>query len=256
MITINEHCFLLQDALFGIGGINPALHSVTEHLRFAAGIVDVKLDLTMFERQVMMCSRAEEHLAQKDDVLQELAKRLTIFNLAWSGLDCYVNLLSLPKVKGYNGKVNSLCQYLNEYASIISLPSDYYLTLEGFLNLIPSSHAASQANHRISIPPFVSEHGLGAYYVYPLRNAFAHCALVTPAPEGCRAENHPDVKLVDYATRLVLFTVQFLTLATFDHSEVVEWANLSRWDDEEDPLTVGVVFDRIHTGADQFILPD
>jgi hypothetical protein len=248
MRPISSHSALLAKALFGIGGQNIKLYDASSYLQLAAGIKTVEFDTFQFDPTPGMCAGADQFQEERDSLFSSLVTRLSIFLFAWAAIEAYKERLPLASPKKAPGdpkrKIDKLCHYLTtSYTQ--PLPDGYLGVLQSLKSVVVESDICRDAGKTTTFPSFVGKSAEGLYLVYEFRNAFAHGDFSAPFPEGEPTE-HPDVLVVAIATRLVLMTLQMITLCYYSPNDNVDLPTRGLFADGDRTISVRETFLNLH----------
>lgn len=248
MRPLAAHAHLLSEALFGIGGQNHDLYDVTSYLQLASGIRSVEFNTWEFEPHAGVCESADDYRDAQDKLWSSLTCRLSVFLFTWAAIEAYKDKLTFvepPKEAGKRTRqIDKLCYFLSTRYNL-SLPAKFTELLDVFRRV--ASHAGIGRGAAVStkLPNYMHTAGEGLYLVYEYRNAFAHGDFSAPFPAG-DPKKHPDVMVIALATRIVLLSLQMITLCHYPHEETVELPSLSLDCDEGDLPTVRDAFLNLH----------
>lgn len=248
MRPLAAHCNLLSEALSGIGGQNHALYDVSSYLQLASGIRNVHFSTWEFEQHPGICESADDYRDQQDKLWGLLTQRISVFLFVWAAVEAYkaeLTLVAPPKDGGTKPRqIDKLCYYLSiQYK--FPLPEKLCDVISVFRSVAAQSNIGRHAASKTLIPGYITPAGEGLYLVYEYRNAFAHGDFSAPFPEGDPSK-HPDLAVVALATRLVLLSLQMITLCRYPPDEPMDVPSLLRFSDEEDPLSVKETFLKLH----------
>lgn len=247
MLNVTQHAWLLGHALSGIGGENLTCWDCHDYLSLAAGIRNINYDIIRFRDDVGYCETADAHHVDENELRRELVHRIAIFQFAWAAFEAYQHLFPRsipPKVPRRRCReIDSICFHLSKNHAG-PLP----LGLEGLVELFKrGSHLGGigRAKSATHIPNWLTQSAEGIYRVYELRNSFAHGDFHVPFPAGDPTK-HPDVLTVTLAARIVLLTIQVMTLVKYPENEFVDLSEVSSGEEDEQCPKVKDVFLNLH----------
>jgi hypothetical protein len=250
MRSLASHAAFLAEALAGIGGQNCELDDVSSYLQLASGVQRVEFNTFQFDSMAGFCESADSYREDQDKLWSALATRLSVFLFTWAAVEAYKDNLHLLSPASTPGKkqrqIDKLCYYLvTNYRH--PLPEKYSDLLNCFKMVARKARVGRGAAVATTLPTYMQPVGEGLYLVYEFRNAFAHGDFEPPPPDGDGDnKRHPDVMIVALATRIVLMTLQMLTLCHYPPNEIVEATCFDRWLRSSKPLTVNEVFLDLH----------
>lgn len=253
---MSEHAAVLADALRGIGEMNLEVDDAASYLRLAAGVRSVEFDTSSFDPTfgLGLCEGAEVYQENLDRLWALLAHRVAVFLFAWAALENYkkrlpLHLVPKDKLRRKGRKIARLCYFLSEQYSE-PLPAGYEHLLDIFKRVAKRAEVARGATVTTKVPDFVRAPAEGLYLVYEFRNAFAHGDFATPEPDERDPRSHPDIVVVALASRIVLLTLQMMTLCHYPKDQVCDIQALSIFErEDEERLTVREAFLNLHRAS-------
>ncbi|MEI8089015.1 MAG: hypothetical protein WCG63_05400 [Opitutaceae bacterium] len=254
MLKIRAHAARLAEALNGIGGGQcPAeVSDAVSYLELCSGVKKITFNTFEFDHTMGLCETADDFRDEHDNLREALVHRLTLFLFSWAALESFVARAKLPSVKlpkGQTaGKIERLCGFLTSQFKGESI-EEWPETINCLRCTIGRSELSKKLGVVGKLPQFVGPPAEGIHLVYKLRNSLAHGDFNVPWPDrdDKPVEAHPDVHLVGISTKIVLLTIQMLTLCYFDRTLNIEMCGLSI--DHEDGLDIRTVFPRLHLSS-------
>jgi hypothetical protein len=248
MRPLASHANLLSEALSGIAEHNYDADDIASYLRLASGIRGVEFNTWEFEPFAGVCETADEYRDDDDKLLSALTHRLSVFLFCWAAIEAYMDILPLvdpPKTPGKNSRqIDRLCFFLSARYND-PLPEQFSELVELFRKLATHAEIGRGAATSTKFPNYMKPAAEGLYLVYEFRNAFSHGDFSVPSPDH-DPKRHPDVLVVGAATRIVLLTMQMLTLCHYPHDETVELPSFLSNNEDGDWPTVGETFRNLH----------
>lgn len=230
MKNISEHCSDLSKL---VSGYEPDVEwpRLCEWLHIASGIVNVQFDVIRFDTCFGWCSDADEFSCSREEILEKYITELTRFTYVWSALESLINDIN-PEESPERGKINSICYYMKNRLAPCHIIYPYLSLMEELQIILSKSGVDEQEIFkRFKGTLHLSEHGLGIYVIYKLRNLFLHGSLNFPYPDE---ENQPKSlypKLVSLSTRITLLSIQMILLAFYISSDI---ATICHWESDKD----------------------
>lgn len=243
MKEISQHCSDLSKL---ISGYEPNIEwpNQFEWLNIASGIKKVEFDITRFDTCYGYCSDADHWHGAREELLEMYITELTRFSYVWGALESLIDELNPPPAPD-RGKINEICYYIKnrlEYSDIINS----YINLLNELRQILGASDVSERNilQRFHASEYISEHGIGLFVIYKIRNRFAHGSISFPMPDE---ENRPKSnysKMVFLSTRIVLLSMQMIWMAFYKN---INLKSKLHWEsDEDEEYTVELILRNIH----------
>ena len=245
MKEISEHCSDLSKL---ISGYEPEIDwpNQFEWLNIASGIKKVEFDLIRFDTCFGYCNDADQWHGAREELLETYVTELTRFSYVWGALESLIDDIKPPPAPE-RGKINAICYYLKDKLETIDIIPPYFEVLNE-LKLILNSSDVAEPNilNRFQTSSNISEHGVGLYVIYKLRNRFAHGAISFPQPdeENKPKSNYPQMILL--ATRIVLISMQMIWVAFYKNSTLKISPHYDWEYDEDEELTVNLILRNIH----------
>jgi hypothetical protein len=252
MIKLRAHAALLADALSGIGGAQcpSEVDNAVALLQMCSGIEKISFNTFQFDHTAGFCESADDFRDEHDKLRGALAHELTMFLFCWAALESFVDEIRLPPVKSIkgrkSGKIERLCSYLTLAYKEPTLQK-WAEALNCWRCLAAQSGLSKFFVPGAKPPSFVGSVAEGVHLVYKVRNAFAHGDFAVPWPDrdDRPVEKHPDVAVVRVSTRIILMTIQALTMCYFDPATNVELLGLGI-DSDESEIDLRTVFSSLH----------
>lgn len=270
MRPLPEHALVLGNALFAIHETDE-LGDVYSYLNMAAGVRAVEFDTPALGGHPSMCSGASE--IDDEQLSGTLAHRLAVFTFTLAAVDAYENCLRIgirdPLYPGGTGAtpsdpnrgiqltdaesaldkyarpIEALCYYLCQRYSD-PYPSEYVELLRAF----KAAAAAAGIGRRPAavnrkLPAYIQPVAEGLYLIHEFRHTLANGNFSEPDAEG-DPETHPYIVVVELATRVLLFTLQMMTLCIYDGDASIESVHLEVYRGDAEYLSLRDVFSNLH----------
>lgn len=214
--SINQHCHDLARCLNDILPTDGLLKS-SEWLEIAAAIQSVNLDLVRFDECFGWCSGADAYQLARQQILRKHVTHLSVFMFVWGALEAAIEDISPPPHpdKSKQGKINSACHYISRYFCGRMMIASYNDAIKEFSALTSNSSSYERISEELRLPAHIGAEAFGLFIVYKLRNELAHGSMKFPIPDEEHRPISPDPKIVELATRIVLFSIQMLYLARY-----------------------------------------
>jgi hypothetical protein len=243
MKEISKHCSDLGKL---ISGYEPEIEWPIQlnWLQIASGIVNVKFDITRFDNCFGYCKNADQWHQSHEELLNNYVTEYTRFTYIYSGLESLIDTINPPPAPR-GGKINSICFYLKNQLLPEDIISFYLDVVQELKFLLQNTDINEQKilDHFYG-NKYVSEHGIGLYVVYKLRNLFAHGAIGFPYPD----ENNKPISMyptmVELSSKILLLTLQMIWLAFYYNSDIttsIHWES-----DIDEEYHIKEVLNNIH----------
>lgn len=197
-----------------------------EWLNLAAGVVNVKIVPRLYDSTIYWCGTAMDREEERGKLWSEFTKELTIFNFSWGAMESYIKIVC-PELYDQKGKIRKNAtierakKYLSEVCPLSDIPeyTDAYnmlfeLMLKKMPNEIPGDYYGVSYNVK------------GLSLAKCVRNLFAHGARRLPdldEVDDFQIEDIDlvlDTKMIHFATRAILFTLQLLLIRRYSDSDL------------------------------------
>ncbi len=245
MKEISKHCSDLSKL---ISGFVPDIEWLNQYdlLNIASGIVNVEFDVIRYDICFGYCNRADEFHGALEKILKKYITELTRFTYVWGALESLIDDINSPPAPA-RGKINSICYYLKN-----KLPSDeiirpYSKLVKRLKHILENTDVKEDdILKRFDGAEYISEHGIGLYVIYKLRNLFVHGSINFPMPDE---ENRPISmypEMVHISTRIVLLTIQMIWLAYYLESDVQSTRHWEQYIYKSDEHSIKKILHKIH----------
>lgn len=220
--SINQHCYDLARCLAGINECNGQTR-VGDWLEVASAIQEVNLDLIRLDESFGWCSGADAYQMAKQQILRKHVTHLSVFMFVWGALEAAISEVSPPPHpdKSKQGKINSACHYISQYFSGQLAIAGYSDAVSEFSQLVSKSESYIRISEELRLPPHIGVEAFGLFIVYKLRNELAHGSMNFPNPDEEHRPISADPRVIELATRIVLFTIQMLFLVRYADENVI-----------------------------------
>jgi hypothetical protein len=231
MKDISEHC---SDISKFISGYEPDIEwpNQFEWLNIASGIKKIEFDISRFDTSYGYCSNADQWHGAREELLEKYITELTRFSYVWGALESLIDDLNPPSAPD-RGKINAICYYIKnrlEFSDIINQYTNLLTKLKETLE--PTDVRESNILERFQkIPEYISQHGIGLFVIYKLRNQFAHGSISFPIPDEESRPKGNYHKMVLLSTRIVLLSMQMIWIAFYKNSGLKSQLH---WEADED----------------------
>ncbi|AET69790.1 hypothetical protein Desor_4365 [Desulfosporosinus orientis DSM 765] len=233
LLGIREHAACLSYLIGDIEGQTKdrlKWNQISEWLDIASGIKKVSMNSAIFKCNEM-CSQAWEYDFERDSLLSKIVTQITIFNFVWGALESLIDYVSPKDVPTNRGKVNAICDYLNENYKVNKPIVLYNDVLAELLVNVKKVYHYSELEEKFKLKSFVNLSGVGLQVVYKIRNKFSHGSLCFSEPEEWNLSKPVDDKIVNLATRIVLLSIQMVLITLFYEESIM--IQPYEWGDEE-----------------------
>ena len=224
MLELDQYCLVLSDFFEQV-----RLYNISDWLNLASGIIDVNFDTTRFEESLDMCGTAYDNATEESGFNKRVVAELTKFSFVWGALESLIDVVHDGWGKNsnkesfrfiyndisYSGKINYICFYLrNEFEGLG--PIIYYnQILDSFFYLLSVNHSYKKLLDEAELKDFCGKSGIGISLVYKIRNRFAHGSLSISRYDDIYDETTSDDEIIKVSIRLVLLTIQMISIAYF-----------------------------------------
>lgn len=225
---LSLHCSDLSKLMFELGFFSgPA-----EWLNVASGVDKVECFTGRFN-DCMMCSAADEYDDKRDQLLSSILTELTRFLFIWNALEVLIDELIQIKLISRNakkkmGKINAACKMIKMREIEATTIPNHGNMLRCLKCLIAKSDNFSDVyKGTLYNEEWLNEAGEGLYWVYKIRNKFAHGSHTFPEPEDWSEEKPLDKNVIQRSSQMVLISMQMLLMAYYTDQDCI--VNC-RWD--------------------------
>lgn len=217
LLGIREHAACLSYLIGDIAGQTKDQFKwiqISEWLDIASGIKNVSMDSAIFKCN-NYCSQAWEYDVERDSLLSKIVTQITIFNFVWGSLESLIDYVDPKDVPKNRGKINAICNYLNENYKMNNPIVIYNDVLADLLANVKKVYHYCELEDKFKLKSFINLAGVGLQVVYKIRNKFAHGSLCFSEPEEWNLSKPVDDKIVNLATRIVLLSIQMILFTLF-----------------------------------------
>ncbi|WP_391203192.1 hypothetical protein [Psychrobacillus sp. L4] len=228
MLPLQQHAYELYKIFCWLDeGHYSEFEFPSEWLNLAAGVVDVKIVPRLYDSTIYWCGIAMDREKERGKLWSEFTKELTIFNFSWGAMESYIKMVC-PELYDHKSKIRknatieSAKKYLSEnsfFIDIIEYADTYNKLFELMFKKMPNEIPGDFNS--------VSYNVKGLSLAKCVRNLFAHGARKLPdldEVEDIRIEDIDlvlDIKMIHFATRAILFTLQFLLIRKYSDSGIL-----------------------------------
>lgn len=217
--TIDEHAGELSNLI--LNGFNylsdhKEWYQALAHLGMASGIANIEFDRLRYNGSYALgigCDAADDIAELQNEIEKKLIISLCRFNFIWSALETVIDITVPPKlITNPRGKINNTCYFLKHNIP----PPLSFKAYEDALFLLESSIGENSSyseiiKNELSYGDHISESGKGVFLAYKLRNKLVHGSLVIPEANE-EEEEYTDNDIIELSSRLVLYTIQMLSI--------------------------------------------
>jgi hypothetical protein len=205
MKELSEHCCSLSKLVSGYD-IELEWLTQSEWLNIASGIVKVEFDIMRYDSCVGYCRNADNWHFSREEILKKYVTELTRFTYVWGALESLIDDINPPPAPS-RGKINAICYFLQNKLHSHDVIKPYLDVVKQLRHILENSDAKEDyVLKRFDNLENISDHGVGLYAIYKLRNLFVHGSIGFPFPDE---ENRPISmypEMVRLSTRIVLLT--------------------------------------------------